>query len=446
MGVIMFKELVEAKTINDQGYAVINVNKRPYQIANLLPGETAEVAFFDNGYGKVEKLITKSDARQKPKCPWFAVCGGCQLQHIAYETQLEMKERRLKALLAASGVDEKTVLPIIGMKDPYNYRNKSQMIISEKGKKIMAGLYEENTHNIVNVDYCPIQNDKANEIIKTARKLIQDQNIKPYDEKRNTGLIRYLFVRIAEATGQVLVAIVTAEEKFPGRNNFVKALRIFHPEITTIIQNVNSRQTSIVLGEFERVLYGIGHIEDELLGKKFLISARTFYQINHHQTQILYRKILELAKPKGTDTVLDIYSGIGTIGMCFAEHAKQVIAVEASKASVHNGILNAKQNKIRNIRFQMADALDYLHNYAEKANTADIVIVDPPREGLTKQVVNAIVAIKPSKLVYVSCNPETLAADIREFMLGGYTVKKALPIDMFPQTIHVETISLLSLK
>jgi len=440
----MFKLKVEAKELNDFGYAVVRVKERNFQIRNMLPGETAEVTFFDNGTGKVDRLIDKSPLRQKPKCPWYSVCGGCQLQHFAYEEQLEIKQKRLVSLFQKSGFDIKVILPIIGMKEPFNYRNKAQMVISEKGKKIMAGLYEENTHNIVNVDYCSIQSEKANEIVKTCRRLLQEQNIKPYDETRKTGLIRHIYVRTATVTGQILVAIVTASERFPGRNNFVKALRAAHPEITTIIQNINSRQTPIVLGEFERVLYGIGHIEDELLGKKHLVSAKTFYQVNHRQTEILYQKILEFSKPKQDDVVIDLFAGIGTIGMVFADKAAQVTCVEANKASVHNGTLNAKLNHLRNIRFRALDVLEYLESFQADEHSVDIVIVDPPREGLKEQIVKVITNIKPKKIVYVSCNPETLMVDLQGLVQNGYTIERVQSIDMFPHTYHVETVVLMS--
>ena len=242
------------------------------------------------------------------------------------------------------------------------------------------------------------------------------------------------------------MAIVTASERFPGRNNLVKALREAHPEITTIIQNVNPRETPIVLGEFERVLYGIGHIEDELLGNKHLVSARTFYQINHRQTEILYRKVLEFAKPKPSDTVIDLFAGIGTIGMSFADKAARVTCVESNKASVHNGTLNAKINRIRNVRFRATDVLDYLESFTADETPIDILVVDPPREGMKQPVVKAIASIKPKKIVYVSCNPETLIIDLRGLTAAGYRIERTQPIDMFPQTIHVESVTLLSLK
>ena len=438
-------DIYEATTLSDKGYGIVIKDKQKFYVPNLLPGEKAEIRFFKSGYGKVERLIEPSLERVKPKCPRFSDCGGCMLQHIPYEKQLEMKTNAVKNRMHQSGFDESLCLPIIGMKEPFFYRNKVQMIISEKDRKIMSGLFEENTHKIVNIDKCVIQDEKANEIVKTCRNLMQLQKIKSYDEDKKTGLVRYIFVRIGYETKQILVVIVTSEEVFPGRNNFVKALREIHPEITSIVQNVNSRSTSVVLGDFERVLFGQGRIEDVLLGKKFTISPKTFYQVNHRQTEIMYKKALELSKPKQDDVVLELYSGIGTIGILFADHVKKVIGVELNKESVKNAIMNARINQAKNIRFYQADAFEFLHDYVLQEYRADIVIVDPPREGLDRNVVDKIIELKPEKICYLSCNPDSLMNDLAFFVKANYQIRRVQPIDMFPQTYHVESVTLLSL-
>lgn len=439
-------EIYKAIELSDKGYGIVIKDKQKFYVPNLLPGEKAEIRFFKSGYGKVEQFIAISPERIKPKCPRFNDCGGCMLQHITYEKQLEMKTNAVKSLMAQAGFDETICLPTIGMKEPFFYRNKVQMIISEKDRKVMSGLFEENTHKIVNIDRCVIQDDKANEIIKTCRNLMQLQKIKPYDEDKKTGLVRYIFVRIGFATKQILVVLVTSEEVFPGRNNFVKALREKHPEITSIVQNINPRATSVVLGEFDRVIYGKGMIEDMLLDKKFMISSKTFYQINHRQTEIMYKKALELVKPKPSDVVLELYSGVGTIGIIFADFVKKVFGVEINKESVRNAIINARLNASKNIRFYQANALEFLSDYAIQEKKADIVIVDPPREGLERNVVEKIIELKPEKICYLSCNPDSLMNDLSFFVKANYQIKKIQPIDMFPQTYHVESVSLLSLK
>ncbi len=439
-------DVYEATSLSDKGYGVVIKDKQKFYVPNLLPGEKAEIRFFKSGYGKVERLIESSMKRIKPKCPRFSDCGGCMLQHIPYEKQLEMKTNLVRSKMHQSGFDESLCLPIIGMKEPFFYRNKVQMIISEKDRKIMSGLFEENTHKIVNIDKCVIQDDKANKIIKTCRDLMQLQKIKPYDEDKKTGLVRYIFVRTSNEAKQILVVIVTSEETFPGRNNFVKALREIHPEITSIVQNVNSRSTSVVLGDFERVLFGQGRIEDVLLGKKYTISPKTFYQVNHRQTEIMYKKALEFAKPKQEDIVLELYSGIGTIGILFAEYVKKVIGVELNKESVKNAIMNARINQAKNIKFYHEDAAEFLHDYVMQEYKADIVIVDPPREGLDRNVVDLIIKLKPEKICYLSCNPDSLMNDLAFFVKANYQIKRVQPVDMFPQTYHVESVSLLSLK
>jgi len=330
----------EGITVN--GYGIVDANGRKYLVSNLLPEESAVVELGENGFGKAVKILQPSLLRLKPKCARYGECGGCHLQHVAYPLQLELKTRAVQECFRNNDLDFETVLPCLGMKDPYRYRNKIQMVFSEKGKKVLAGFYEENTHKVVNVDDCTIQDETANAIIRSCKELMVKHKIKPFDEDREIGLIRHVMIKQSAKTSQILVILVTVEETFPGRNNFVTDLRKAHPEITSIVQNVNDRRTSAVLGNFERVLYGPGTIEDELLGLKFIISARTFYQVNSRQTEILYKKALEFAKVKPDDVVVDAYSGVGTIALLAAASVKQVLAIEINPESVKNAILNAR--------------------------------------------------------------------------------------------------------
>ncbi len=437
---------VECKSIDNYGYGEFVQGYKIYKIPNLLPGEIAKVELFNNGTGKVREYVSLSNERLKPKCPRYFECGGCQLQHFSYEKQLELKMSSVKDAFEKYGVVVKTFLPIIPAKSPYHYRNKNQMIISLKGKKVMSGFYEEFTHNIINVDECVIQDDRANQIIKTMRTLFQQQHIEPYDEDKKTGLIRHVLIRTSESTGEVLVVIVAKEEMFPGRNNFVKALREAHPEITSIVQNINSRTTSVILGDFERILYGSGSIKDQLLGKTFLISTKTFYQVNSRQTETLYKKALELAKPKKDETMLDLYCGVGTIGIIFSDYVKKVIGVEINKDSVKNAIINSRINHADNARFYQSDALDYMIKVIDEKVKIDILLVDPPREGLNAEFIKLLLRMKPKKFVYISCNPETLARDVQNLTREDYSLVQVHPIDLFPQTNHVESVTLLELK
>jgi len=431
---------------NEYGEGIILDGKREVTVPNLLKGEQAEVAVFNQGNGKVLTRLSSSENRIKAKCPWYEECGGCQLQHFSYEDQLKIKQESVISAFAKVGLKNVTVLPTFASKNIHHYRNKNQMVVSEKNKKVMTGFYEQNTHNVVNVNECLIQNEQANEIIKSMKNIMRNQKLMAYDENRKTGIVRHFLVRVSESTGEILVVIVTSQEMFPGRNNFVKELRRLHPEITTIIQNINSRNTSVVLGDLERTLYGKGYIEDKMLGKTFYLSSRTFYQVNSTQTEKLYKKAIELAKPKKDDVMVDAYSGVGTIGLLFSDYVSQVIAVESNKESVKSAIQNARINHTKNVRFIHGDAIKSLESFVDTNQKLDILVVDPPRDGLSKEFVEATLQAKPRKIVYISCNPETLARDIKVFHNSGYLYHSVQPVDMFPQTVHVESVALLELK
>ena len=442
----MSQQTMICESVNATGYGVVAGKDRKYLVSGLLPGEEAVIEIGESGIAALVRLVTASPLRVKPPCPRYADCGGCQLQHADYSFQLELKTRAVKEAFQNHGLNPELVLSCIGMKEPYHYRNKIQMVISEKGKKVMAGFYEENTHKIVNVDDCVIQDSIANGIIRTCKTLLAKHKIPPYDERRREGLLRHIMIKRSSKTGQILLILVTASEIFPGRNNFISELRRLHPEITSIVQNVNSRETSVVLGDFERVLFGPGTIEDELQGKRFLVSPRTFYQVNAEQMDLLYRKAIELAKPKSTDILVDAYCGVGTIGILFSDQVKEVYGVEINQTSIKNAIQNARLNHVRNVHFTAADAKDYLAGLAEDSFSIDILTIDPPRNGLDLGLFDVLKKIKPTKVVYISCDPNTLARDLEKMVSIGYKLKQAQPIDMFCQTFHVETVTLLSLK
>jgi len=437
---------VKCEGLNPSGYGIIAANQRKYLVPNLLPDEEAVIELTDTGYGKVIKLLSTSPIRVKPQCARYNDCGGCHLQHLEYQSQLELKTRLVQECIKNNGMDALLVLPCIGMKNPYHYRNKIQMVMSEKGKKVMAGFYEENTHRIVNVDDCPIQDEIANQIIRTCKELMAKHKIPPFDENKEMGLIRHIMIKRSDVSKQILVILVTVQEIFPGRNNFVKDLRKAHPEITSIVQNVNDRRTSAVLGDFERVIYGPGTIEDEMHGKKFIISPKTFYQVNAKQTDILYTKAIEFAKPKAEDLVIDAYAGVGTIGIILSDLVKQVYAVEINPVSVKNAIQNARMNHVRNVQFFTDDATSFINNSANEGVIPDLLVVDPPRAGLDQEFIDAVHRIKPKKIVYISCDPHTLSRDLAKFIGFGYELKRVQPVDMFCQTFHVESVVLLSLK
>ena len=378
---------------------------------------------------------------KKSMCPVMRQCGGCQMLDMPYAEQLKTKRKRLETLL-------KGICPVkdmIGMEDPFYYRNKVHAVFDrDRRGNIISGIYQENTHNVVPVEKCMIEDQKADEIIGTIRGMLKSFKIRTFDEDTGYGLLRHVLIRRGFESGEIMVVLVTASPVFPSKNNFVKALREKHPEITTIVQNINGRGTSMVLGEKEHVLYGKGYIVDTLCGCSFRISSRSFYQVNPVQTEKLYTKTLELAGLTGKETVVDAYCGIGTIGIIASKKAGNVIGVELNQDAVRDAINNAKMNQISNIRFFCNDAGRFLVNMAEAGEKADVVIMDPPRSGSTEEFIDAVALMQPKRVVYISCGPDTLARDLRMFAKHGYKAKEAWPVDLFGWTEHVETVVLLS--
>ncbi len=378
-------------------------------------------------------------------CPVYKKCGGCQLQNLTYEEQLRYKQNKVIKLLKSFGRVEQ----IIGMDNPYHYRNKVQAaFFTDRNGKIKSGVYQSGTHRIVNVDDCQIEDKLADEIIVAIRKMLPSFRLTTYNEDTRKGFLRHVLVKRGFSTDQVMVVLVTGTPIFPSKNNFVKALREKFPQITTVVQNINSFKTNLVLGERQIVLYGKGYIEDELCGCRFRISPKSFYQINPIQTEVLYGKAIEFANLKGDETVLDTYCGVGTIGIIAAKHgAGQVVGVEMNGDAVRDAIQNAKANQLNNIRFFKGDAGEFMESAAEENTKPDIVMMDPPRAGSSVQFLSSLIKMSPSTIVYVSCNPETLARDLEYLRKNSrYRVKKIQPVDMFPHTQHVETVVLMSRK
>ena len=380
---------------------------------------------------------------EEKKCPLYKKCGGCQLQNLSYAEQLGFKQRKTERLLGEFG----RVEPIIGMAEPYHYRNKVQAAFATaRNGKIISGVYQSGTHSIVCVDSCLTEDRKADEIIVSVRNMLRSFKIQPYDERSGSGTLRHVLVKRGFKTNQIMVVLVTAGPIFPAKNNFVKALRKEHPDITTIVHNINPYQTSLVLGERENVLYGTGKIEDELCGLTFRISPRSFYQINPAQTEVLYNTAMEYADMSGREKVIDAYCGIGTIGLVASKRAGEVIGVELNRDAVHDAIANAKRNGIKNVRFFCDDAGEFMLGMAQDGEKADIVFMDPPRAGSDECFLSSLVTLAPKKIVYISCNPETQQRDLRFLTKRGYKVEKVQPVDMFPHTNHIETVVLLSHK
>ncbi len=377
---------------------------------------------------------------QEQRCPVEKKCGACNYLDIPYGKQLKKKQKELEELLRPYGKVE----GIIGMDNPYHYRHKVHAVFGRDRKgNTLAGTYEEKSHQIVSTENCLIENEKAAAIIQTVKSLLRSFKIKTYDEDTGYGLLRHVLVRVGYHTGQIMVILVLSSPIMPSKNNFVKALRKEHPEITTVVVNVNDRQTSMVLGDKEQVIYGPGYIVDKLCGLSFKISPKSFYQVNPKQTELLYRKAMEYAGLTGKERVLDAYCGTGTIGMVAAKDAKSVIGVELNRDAVKDAVINAKKNQIKNIQFYQMDAGDFMVQLASQEEQMDVVFMDPPRSGSDEKFLSSLVKLCPEKVVYVSCNPETLARDLKYLTKHGYQMKKAVGVDMFPHTVHVETVALM---
>ncbi|MBQ9764591.1 MAG: 23S rRNA (uracil(1939)-C(5))-methyltransferase RlmD [Lachnospiraceae bacterium] len=370
-------------------------------------------------------------------CPYYKKCGACNYLDLDYEEQLKKKYSYVNKLLKPFGKVE----AVVGMHYPYYYRNKVHAVFDrDRRGNIIAGIYEEESHKVVNVEECLLEDKRASAIIKTIRDMLKSFKITVYNEKSGYGLLRHVLIRTGHVSGQILVTLVLTSPILPSKNNFVKALLKVHPDITSVVININDKKTTMVLGERNILLYGKGYIEDTLCGKTFRISPNSFYQINSAQTEKLYAKAIEYAALTGKETVLDAYCGIGTIGMVAADKAKRVIGVELNKAAVADAKVNAKLNKCNNIQFYQGDAGKFIEEMAERGEKLDVVMMDPPRSGSSKEFLDAIIKMKPSKVVYISCNPETLAEDLRYITKNGYRMEIATPYDLFCHTRHVEVV------
>lgn len=377
------------------------------------------------------------------KCSVSKKCGSCQYQGVPYKEQLAAKQKRMKKLLGKFA----NVKPIIGMDDPFYYRNKVHAVFDrDKKGNIICGTYEAKTHKVVPIEECMIEDKISQEIIRTIRDMLKSFRIKTYDEDTGYGLLRHVLVRRGFFTDEIMVVIVIGSPIFPSKNNFVKALRKKYPQITTVVLNVNDKKTSMVLGERDIVIYGKGYIRDTLCGCTFRISPQSFYQVNPVQTEILYKTAIEYAGLGRKETVIDAYCGIGTIGLVAAKRAKNVIGVELNPDAVRDARINAKGNKITNARFYQGDAGEFMENMAENGEHADVVFMDPPRTGSDKKFMSSVIKLNPSRIVYISCGPETLARDLEYLTKHGYDVRKIQPVDMFSFTDHCENICLLTKK
>lgn len=428
--------------ISSEGKGVVKNGKDIIFCDGLFPNEKAdiEIMYHRAGvyFGKVRKLYNLNKDRIEPRCKVCTSCGGCQYQQLNYQAQLSFKTKRVNdALTRIAHLKDVKVLPCLGMDEPYFYRNKIQMPFGKDKKgNVVYGFYKENSHDIIPVKKCYIEDERAADILWDIKELVKEMHLSIYNEDSGKGLLRYVLIRTSLHFNELMVVLITTEMNFKGQRNFVEALIKKHPEITTIVENVNSRHTNVILGNKEKILYGKGYIKDSILGLTFNISASSFYQVNPKQVEILYKTALNLIDFNKKEVVLDAYSGVGTIGLIASKNAKKVYSVEINKDAHRNAIDNAKRNSVDNIEFVCGDAGEYISSFD---GDLDIVIMDPPRKGSDERFLSTLINKKIKKIIYISCDSETLARDIL-YLSNDYQIDYVQPVDMFPMTAHVETI------
>jgi 23S rRNA (uracil1939-C5)-methyltransferase len=421
----------------------LQVNKKEF--GNKKQKLTGKDTSRDRNRKESSRSYEEKNSRKSPdgSCPHRRDCGSCRIQEKSYKEHLKDKQGYVSELLKSYCPVE----PIIGMEDPRHYRNKVHVVFDhDRRGNAVSGVYEEGTHRVIAIESCLIHNEKADEIIASIRGLLKSFKIKTYDEDTGYGLLRHVLIRTGYHSKEIMVVLVIGSPIFPSKNNFVKALRKLHPEISTIVVNVNDKNTSMVLGEKEQVIYGKGFIEDSLCDKVFRISPKSFYQVNPQQTEILYRKAIEMAGLTGKETVLDAYCGTGTIGLIASDKADKVIGVELNKDAVADAKVNAKRNQVSNIQFYQKDASEFISQLAAQEEKIDVVFMDPPRAGSDERFLDSLAVLKPERVVYISCNPLTLERDVAYLTKKGYKAKKLAPVDMFPWTNHTEVVVLLQRK
>ncbi|WMJ20346.1 23S rRNA (uracil(1939)-C(5))-methyltransferase RlmD [Geobacillus kaustophilus] len=437
--------------LTHDGLGVAKVDGFPLFVKNALPGERANVKVVKvkkgYGYGRLIELYEPSPDRIEPPCPVYRQCGGCQLQHLSYEGQLKAKEKQVKEVLARIGkLDGVTVHPVIGMKNPWRYRNKAQVPVGEREGGLVAGFYKERSHEIIDMDACLIQQEMNDAVVQTVKKICEKYKVPAYNEVAHKGVLRHIMARYGAVTKEVMVVLITRTEELPHKKKIVQEIIDSVPNVKSIIQNINPKKTNVIMGDETKVLWGAEYIYDYIGDIKFAISARSFYQVNPEQTKVLYEKALEYAQLTGEETVIDAYCGIGTISLFLAKKAKKVYGVEVVPEAIEDAKRNAELNGITNVEFAVGEAEAVIPKWYEQGIRADCIVVDPPRKGCDETLLQTIIAMKPKRVVYVSCNPATLARDLRILEDGGYQTIEVQPVDMFPHTAHVECVSQIVLR
>ncbi|MGG0717933.1 23S rRNA (uracil(1939)-C(5))-methyltransferase RlmD [Robertmurraya massiliosenegalensis] len=437
--------------LTHDGAGVAKVEGYPIFVPNGLPGEKAQIKVIKTnkgyGLGRLIELYEKSPYRVEIPREELHKYGGCQLEHISYEGQLKYKENQVKQVLTRIGKLENVVVhPILGMDNPWHYRNKALVPVGEKDGKLIAGFFKPRTHEIVDTDESLIQIPEINEAVQVVKEICARFHIPAYNEETHKGVLRHIMARFGQQTGELMVVLVTRSLEIPNREQLVEEIVSRLPHVKSIVHNVNSKRTNVILGDKTKVLWGSEVIYDYIGDVRFAISALSFYQVNPVQTKVLYDKALEYASLSGSESVIDAYCGIGTISLFLAQKARKVFGVEVVPEAIEDARKNAALNGIENAEFETGEAEAVIPRWYEEGNKADVLVVDPPRKGCDEALLQTIIDMKPKKVVYVSCNPATLARDLRILEDGGYKTVEVQPVDMFPHTTHVECVAQLILE
>ncbi|EOE6428732.1 23S rRNA (uracil(1939)-C(5))-methyltransferase RlmD [Enterococcus hirae] len=434
-----------------EGMGVAKIDGYPLFIENALPGERVEVLVVKVGnkfgYGKVEKWLTESPDRQPLKDNRLLRTGIAPLAHLNYEQQLLFKQKQVENVMSKiAKMPEVDILPTIPMENPVGYRNKAQIPVRRMDGRLATGFYKKNSHELVEIEDYYIQDPAIDEAIKRVRDILQRFQVRGYNEAKNEGQIRHIIIRRGHYSHEMMVVLVTRKEKFFKGKEIASIIHEELPEVVSVIQNINEEKTNVILGDKEKALYGRSYIEDQLLGKTYRISSKSFYQVNTEQTEKLYQTAIEFAALQKEDTVIDAYSGIGTIGLSLADKVKEVYGMELVPEAIEDAQFNALTNKIENAHYEVGKAETVMKKWQDKGVKPSVIVVDPPRKGLDARFIASAIDMAPAKLVYISCNPATFARDAKLFAESGYEVKKVQPVDLFPQTHHVELVALLAPK
>ena len=440
----------ECVDLTHEGQGIVKVEGMPYFVKGMLVGERGKLKVIKQlknyGIARLIELTVSSSLRCMPRCPIYKQCGGCHLQHLSLEGQQQFKQKRVQDVMKRIGKINVSVNPTLMPENPWFYRNKVQVPVGYVKNQLEMGFYKQHSNDIIPMEKCYIQNEMSNKITKRVKELMQFFNIEPYDKIKGRGLVRHILTKYGFKTDELMLVLITNGKKFPYKEKFISILTNEFPNLKTIIQNINERKDNVILGEEEIIWQGKGYIQDELNGLLFNISSKSFYQINPPQVEVLYNTAIQLANLQKDQVVIDAYCGIGTISLSMAKHVKKVIGVEIVKEAIEDAKRNAKINHIDNVEFLVDDAGHFMKELAKKGESVDVVMVDPPRKGCSKEFLEALAILRPKQIVYISCDPSTQARDVHILDEYGYQVDVLQPVDLFSHTYHIENIARFSLK